>query len=117
TASEPSGRVAPRAVVARAQALREELQEHDHRYYVLDAPSVPAAQYDALSREWQALETEYPDLITPSSPTQRVGGKRLAEFAPVRHRVPMLSIRTETDTTREAAEKIDARIRRGAGLV
>ncbi|HZP64879.1 MAG TPA: NAD-dependent DNA ligase LigA, partial [Rudaea sp.] len=101
---------------ARAQALREQIQEHDYRYYVLDAPVVPDAEYDALFRELQALEARYPSLVTPSSPTQRVGGKRLEEFAPVRHAVPMLSIRTETDTTPEAAEKFDARIRRELGL-
>src|SRR5690349_18684625 len=114
-AASPSS-AAPASAVKRAQALRDEIEAHDYRYYVLDAPSVSDAEYDALFRELQALEAQYPSLVTPSSPTQRVGGKRLDAFAPVRHVVPMLSIRTETDTTPEAAAKFDARIRRELGL-
>jgi DNA ligase (NAD+) len=103
---------APASAARRAAALRREIAEHDHRYYVLDAPIVSDAQYDALFRELVALEAQHPALVTPDSPTQRVGGAARAEFAPVRHRVPMLSIRTETDTTADAAAKFDARIRR-----
>jgi len=114
-AASPSS-AAPASAVKRAQALRDEIEAHDYRYYVLDAPSVSDAEYDALFRELQALEAQYPSLVTPSSPTQRVGGKRLDAFAPVRHVVPMLSIRTETDTTPEAAAKFDTRIRRELGL-
>jgi len=106
----------PAAARTRAKALREEIGEHDHRYYVLDAPTVSDAQYDALYRELVALETQYPALVTPDSPTQRVGGAPAAAFEPVRHRVPMLSIRTETDTTVSAPAKFDARIRRDLGL-
>jgi DNA ligase (NAD+) len=106
----------PAAVRARVAALRREIAEHDHRYYVLDAPTVSDAEYDALYRELQALESQYPSLVTPDSPTQRVAGAAAASFAPVRHRVPMLSIRTETDTTVGAAAKFDARIRRDLGL-
>jgi len=106
----------PAAARTRAKALREEIGEHDHRYYVLDAPTVSDAQYDALYRELVALETQYPPLVTPDSPTQRVGGAPAAAFEPVRHRVPMLSIRTETDTTVGAPAKFDARIRRDLGL-
>jgi DNA ligase (NAD+) len=96
----------------RAAALRTEIREHDRRYYEEDAPTISDAEYDALFRELVALETEHPELRTPDSPTQRVGGARAAEFAPVRHRVPMLSIRTETDTTVAGAAEFDARIRR-----
>ncbi|WP_236214435.1 NAD-dependent DNA ligase LigA [Metapseudomonas otitidis] len=76
----------------RIQALRAELDEHNYRYYVLDEPSVPDAEYDRLFRELQALEAEHPELITPDSPTQRVGGEALSAFGEVRHEVPMLSL-------------------------
>ncbi|MDI6529043.1 NAD-dependent DNA ligase LigA [Pseudomonas otitidis] len=76
----------------RIQALRAELDEHNYRYYVLDEPSVPDAEYDRLFRELQALETEHPELVTPDSPTQRVGGEALSAFGEVRHEVPMLSL-------------------------
>ncbi|HEX5698297.1 MAG TPA: NAD-dependent DNA ligase LigA [Rhodoferax sp.] len=96
--------------------LRQTLHEHAHRYYVLDAPTLPDAEYDRLFRQLQALEARHPELITPDSPTQRIGGKPLDQFAPVRHVVPMLSIRTETDTQASGAELFDARIRRELGL-
>ena len=91
--------VASTEIRAQADALRTELERHDHAYYVLDAPTVPDAEYDRLFRELQALESEHPELITPASPTQRVGGQPSPELAAVHHAVPMLSIRTETDTT------------------
>jgi DNA ligase (NAD+) len=100
----------------RVAALRAEIERHNHAYYVLDAPIVPDTEYDKLFRELQAIEAEYPDLLTPDSPTQRVGGKPLPEFAPVRHAVPMLSIRTETDTEASGAINFDGRVRRELGL-
>jgi DNA ligase (NAD+) len=100
----------------RAAALRELLHYHAHRYYVLDEPEIPDAEYDRLFRELQALEDANPDLRTPDSPTQRVLGKVLEGFAPVRHTVPMLSIRTETDTEATGAVNFDARVRRELGL-
>src|SRR5438477_9052704 len=106
----------PTAAQKRAAELREAIETHDHNYYVLDAPTVADAEYDALYRELQALENTYPSLVTPDSPTQRVGGAPLPEFAPVRHTVPMLSIRTETDTTAAGALQFDARVRRELGL-
>ncbi|HEX4883129.1 MAG TPA: NAD-dependent DNA ligase LigA, partial [Casimicrobiaceae bacterium] len=109
-------RDAARAPADRVRALREAIRAHDHAYYVLDAPTVSDAEYDALYRELVALEARHPELVTPHSPTQRVGGQAAATFAPVRHVVPMLSIRTETDTTAGAAAKFDARIRRDLGL-
>ena len=96
---------------ARAAALREELHRHAHHYYVLDAPLVPDAEYDRLFRELQELEQAHPDLRTPDSPTQRVGGAVLDSLQPVRHAVPMLSIRTETDTTAQGAVAFDTRVR------
>ncbi len=96
----------------RAQALRQQLHHHAHRYYVLDAPAIPDADYDRLFRELQALEEAHPELRRPDSPTQRVGGKPLDGFAKVRHQVPMLSIRTETDIEATGARNFDTRMRR-----
>ena len=100
----------------RAAALRREIERHNQAYYVLDAPAVPDAEYDRLFRELQALELAHPELLSAASPTQRVGGKPLPEFAQVRHAVPMLSIRTETDTEPTGAKAFDARVRRELGL-
>lgn len=99
-----------------AAALSEQLRRHAHLYYVLDAPELPDAEYDRLFQRLQALEAEYPELRTPDSPTQRVGGQVLDGFAKVRHRVPMLSIRTETDITPAGASAFDARVRKELGL-
>ena len=73
-------------------SLRSQLRYHNHRYYVLDEPEVPDAEYDRLFRELQALEAQHPELISADSPTQRVGGAPLSEFAEVKHAVPMLSL-------------------------
>jgi DNA ligase (NAD+) len=100
----------------RLRQLREEIARHDHAYYVLDAPTVPDAEYDRLFRELQQLEAEHPALVTADSPTQRVGGAPSSAFAEVRHAVPMLSIRTETDTTEAGAMAFDARVRRELAL-
>jgi DNA ligase (NAD+) len=100
----------------RADALRELLHHHAHRYYVLDEPDIPDAEYDKLFRELQEIEEQHPELLTPDSPTQRVGGKLLEGFAKVRHKVPMLSIRTETDIEASGARNFDARVRRELGL-
>ena len=96
----------------RARHLRAEIEKHNHQYYVLDAPTITDAEFDRLFRELQALEAEHPDLAASDSPTQRVGGKALEAFAPVRHVVPMLSIRTETDMEASGAFNFDARVRR-----
>ena len=106
-AQEPSA-----ALHERARALREQLNHHAHLYYVLDAPVIPDAEYDRLFRELQELEAAHPALLTADSPTQRVGGRVLDGFATVRHRVPMLSIRTETDTEATGAQAFDARVRK-----
>src|ERR1700733_13632443 len=74
------------------EALREELRHHEHLYYVLDAPIWTDAQYDARVNELRRLEAEHPELITPDSPTQRVGGKPKEGFAKVAHSRPMLSL-------------------------
>ena len=96
----------------RARHLRAEIEKHNRQYYVLDAPTISDAEFDRLFRELQALEAEHPDLAASDSPTQRVGGKALEAFAPVRHVVPMLSIRTETDMEASGAFNFDARVRR-----
>ncbi|WP_313500190.1 NAD-dependent DNA ligase LigA [Stutzerimonas nitrititolerans] len=97
----------------RIAELRSEIDAHNYRYYVLDEPSVPDAEYDRLFKELRALETEHPELVTPESPTQRVGGEALAAFGQVRHEVPMLSLGNAfeeqdlTDFDRRAREGLD----------
>lgn len=80
------------AAAERIAQLRTELDTHNYRYYVLDEPSIPDAEYDRLFRELQALEAEYPQLLTPDSPTQRVSGTPASAFGEVRHEIPMLSL-------------------------
>ena len=77
---------------ARAEALRRELADHSHRYFELDEPSIPDADYDRLLRELEAIEAAHPELITPDSPTQRIGARPSGAFAEVRHAIPMLSL-------------------------
>jgi len=98
------------------EALRARLNRWAHEYYVLDAPSVPDGEYDRLYQQLERLEAAHPELVTPDSPTQRVLGSVLSGLAPVRHAVPMLSIRTETDIEASGAQAFDARIRRELGL-
>ena len=81
------------SIQARIAALGEQLRYHAHRYYTLDEPEVPDAEYDKLFQELQSLEALHPELAHADSPTQRVGGKALDAFVKVRHKVPMLSIR------------------------
>ena len=92
--------------------LQNTLHEHAHRYYVLDEPSVPDAQYDQWFQELQRIEAQYPEWVTAASPSQRVGGPPLDGFEVVSHRLPMLSIRTETDTEATGAHAFDQRIRK-----
>jgi len=106
----------PREARSRAETLRAELDRHNRLYYVEDQPEITDAEYDRLFNELRELEEKFHELRTPDSPTQRVGGAPREELAPVRHAVPMLSIRTETDTEDTGAEKFDARIRRELGL-
>ena len=98
------------------KALRDQLNYHGQRYYVQDAPEIPDAEYDRLFRALQALEAAHPELQSADSPTQRVGGGVLDGFATVRHAVPMLSIRTETDTEASGATSFDTRVRKELGL-
>jgi len=102
------------APAQRAAALRRTLEEHNHRYYVLDDPGIPDAEYDRLFRELQELEQRHPELLTPDSPTQRVGGAPLDAFAPVRHRLPMQSL--NNCFSEEELGEFDRRVREGLEL-
>lgn len=82
----------PKTIKARAAELRDQIEYHNYRYYVLDDPEIPDAEYDRLLRELQALEEKYEGLATPESPTQRVGSQPLKAFGEVRHEMPMLSL-------------------------
>lgn len=104
----------PASVEQRITQLRTELERHNYLYYVQDAPEISDAQYDALLRELEALELEHPELITPDSPTQRVGATPATEFGTVRHRVPMLSLGNAFGA--EEFREFDARVKRGLGL-
>ena len=98
----------------RASELREQLAYHNHRYYVLDDPLIPDAEYDRLFAELRELEQQYAGLITLDSPTQRVGGAPLKGFAEVRHELPMLSL---ANAFSEAElQDFDRRVRQGLGL-
>jgi DNA ligase (NAD+) len=105
---------AAREAEARAQALRELIRFHNYRYYVLDDPQIPDSEYDRLMAELRALETEHPALVTPDSPTQRVGAAPLASFAEVVHRVPMLSL--DNAFTEQDLVEFDRRVRERAGV-
>ena len=102
----------PAAVEQRMRELRDTLNAHNYRYYVLDEPSIPDAEYDRLLLELRQLEEQNPQFLTTDSPTQRVGAPPRSDLPAVRHAVPMLSILTETDTNEAAVDVFDARIRR-----
>ncbi|MCB1761231.1 MAG: NAD-dependent DNA ligase LigA [Gammaproteobacteria bacterium] len=109
----------PAAVQARAAWLRDEIDRHNHRYYVLDDPTISDSGYDQLLRELQALETAHPSLITPDSPTQRVGAAPLAAFASVAHRLPMLSLGNALDDAElgEFDRRVRERLERDGPIV
>ena len=81
-----------RDAAKKIEKLREELRRHEHLYYVLDKPEISDAEYDALMNELKKLEAAHPDLVTPDSPTQRVGGKPAEGFKKAQHSRPMLSL-------------------------
>ena len=99
----------PEKARMRVEALRRDIETHNYRYYVLDAPTIPDAEYDELFRELVALETAYPELASADSPTHRVGGAPLEEFPQVTHRTPMLSLNNAF--TEEDAAGFDRRVR------
>jgi DNA ligase (NAD+) len=100
-------------VRGRIEELREQIRYHNRRYHVEDAPEVSDAEYDALYSELEGLEAEHPELVTPDSPTQRVGGEPLEGFEELRHVVPMLSLANARKT--EELREWDARVRRLLG--
>ena len=95
------------AASERAEFLRREIERHNQLYYQHAQPEITDAQFDALLRELQDLEASYPDLVTPHSPTQRVGGAPLEGFSQITHRVPMMSL--DKTSTVNASE--EARVR------
>lgn len=101
-------------VARRIQSLREQINEHNYRYYVLDDPSVPDAEYDRLMRALEELERAHPELITTDSPTQRVGAEPSGAFSEVIHEIPMLSLGNAFDE--EEVTHFDRRIRERLGL-
>ncbi|HEY3415895.1 MAG TPA: NAD-dependent DNA ligase LigA, partial [Armatimonadota bacterium] len=102
------------SVEERVRKLRDALNYHNYRYYVLDQPEISDQQYDTLLRELTDLEREHPELVTPDSPTQRVGAAPVTAFGTVRHRVPMLSL--DNAFSHEEFLEFDARVKRGLGL-
>lgn len=100
---------APANVRQRVERLRSQIEHHNYRYHVLDDPEIPDAEFDRMLVELRALEREHPELVTPDSPTQRVGGAPIAGFSEVRHRTPMLSL--DNAFSREEVEAFDRRVR------
>src|SRR5579864_2206652 len=96
-------------VSRQVEDLREKLRHHEYLYYVLDAPEISDAQYDGMMRELDALEKAHPELITPDSPTQRVGGKPREGFVKVRHSSSMLSL--DNALGEEELRSFDRRVR------
>lgn len=102
------------SIVERAHILREEIERHNHLYYVLDTPSIPDAEYDRLFTELQQLESRFPELLTTDSPTQRVGGAPLPHFEQIQHRTPMLSLNNAFEN--EDIDAFDRRAREALGV-
>jgi DNA ligase (NAD+) len=100
-------------VRSRIEGLREQIRYHNRRYHIEDAPEISDAEYDALYAELESMEAEHPELVTPDSPTQRVGGEPLEGFEEVRHTVPMLSLANARKT--DDLKEWDARVRRLLG--
>jgi DNA ligase (NAD+) len=103
----------PQSARGRAEALRREIEAHNYRYYVLDDPGIPDAEYDRIFRELAELEARHPELATPDSPTQRVGGVSLEAFPQVTHSVPMLSLNNAF--AEEDVAAFDRRVREALG--
>ena len=106
-------KTAERTAEKQIEELRTQIHYHEHRYYVLDSPEISDAEFDGLMERLKKLEAEHPDLITPDSPTQRVGGKPREGFIQVRHSVPMMSL--DNTFSEEELRDFDRRVRQGAG--
>src|SRR5438067_486629 len=98
----------------RLKELRDAIRHHEEQYYIHSAPEISDEQFDTLLHELEKLEAEHPDLVTPDSPTQRVGGRLVEGFATVEHKVPMLSL--DNAYNEEELRAFDERVRKGAGL-
>ena len=106
-------RSVPEDISRRVAELRKEINHHNYLYYVEDAPEIPDAEYDRLLRELQQLEQQYPQLITPDSPTQRVGAEPVKAFGQVKHAIPMLSL--DNAFSDEEVREFDRRVRERLG--
>src|ERR1700733_6302701 len=106
-------KTAATAAAKRIESLREDIRRHDYLYYVLDDPKISDASYDKLMNQLKAIEGEHPELVTPDSPTQRVGGKPRAGFETYRHRVPMVSL--DNSFSFEELQDFDRRVRELTG--
>ncbi|MCK5554258.1 MAG: NAD-dependent DNA ligase LigA, partial [Deltaproteobacteria bacterium] len=102
------------AIYRRAKQLREAIEYHNFRYYVLDDPVISDAEYDGMMRELEKLEADYPELYDPNSPTQRVGAPPLEEFETVTHTIPMLSL--ANGQNEDEVRDFDQRVRRFLGI-
>ncbi len=103
----------PEEAARRVEELRDEISHHDYRYFVLDSPEISDAEYDDLMLELRTLEASFPEIVTPDSPTQRVGGAPLEGFGQVRHGVPMLSLGNAFGE--EEMRAFDRRVRNAVG--
>ena len=101
-------------IISEMEKLREEIRYHNHRYYSLDDPEISDAEYDRVFRRLLALEQQHPELVTPESPTQKVGAKPQKTFSEVKHRLPMLSL--ENSFGDQDIKDFDARVRRFLGI-
>lgn len=106
----------PVAIASRMRSLEKDLERWNYEYYVLDNPTVPDSEYDKAFRELSELEKSHPEMKSPVSPTERVGGAARSDLAKVTHAVPMLSIHTETDFEASGAKAFDERVRKGLDL-
>src|SRR6187200_3307271 len=106
---------AAKSAAAKVRELRQQIAHHNYRYHVLDDPEVSDAEYDRLMRELKALEEQHPDLVTPDSPTQRVGATPVSELQEVVHAVPMLSL--DNAFTDEDLVAFDRRVRERLEIV
>jgi DNA ligase (NAD+) len=97
----------------RIEELRRKIRHHDHLYYVEDSPEISDEAYDRLFRKLKRLEERFPGLLSPDSPTQRVGGEPLDSFSTIEHAAPMLSL--DSDPSEEAVERFDERVRKALG--
>src|SRR6478672_1951376 len=103
----------PASPEQRLKDLRDAIRHHEERYYIQNAPEVSDEEFDRLLHELERLEADYPDLVTPDSPTQRVAGRPIEGFATVEHLVPMLSL--DNAYNEDELRAFDERVRKGAG--